>query len=115
MVAMSASFRHTSLEELADLALMHDARQKLVDQLEQQLPDELVVQILEHLMLEPRQPVRIQATPVSQATPRVRTVIDPSLEKCHLMFHGCNVSPRLLARAREAYFKANTIRIDAPE
>ncbi|KAK5126931.1 hypothetical protein LTR85_008289 [Meristemomyces frigidus] len=94
--------------------LINRARQTLVHRLERSipekpangLPDEMVMLILEQMMIQPQQPVRIQSWG--------QIVEDPSTEKCSLYFHGCKIGERLLAMAREAYFRANTLRIDAP-
>lgn len=103
------------------LSSVHQARQILVDHLQRTLPAEAhkklpngqVLMVLEHLMFESRQPVRVQVTHRS-ISPWESCVEDPSIEKCHLMFYQCQPSERLVAMAREAYSRVNTIRIDAP-
>ncbi|KAK4545778.1 hypothetical protein LTR36_002732 [Oleoguttula mirabilis] len=90
---------------------VHRLEHSLPDDLEKKVPDELVMLILEHMMMQSRQPVRIQTT---RSTSRDDVVEDPSLEECSQCFRGCQVSECLVAMARQAYFRVNTIRIDAP-
>lgn len=76
------------------------------------LPDELIVMVFEHLLLEARQPVIVD--------PRnLEGLREHSADPCHQMlqqvFERYNISTHLSALARQTYFKINTIHINAPE
>lgn len=104
----------SSLIQTAKQTLVSRLEGKLPDNLDKKMPDELVVLILEYIMIEPHQPVRIKATHAKPTTICDRRPNDPSIEKFSLFFHRSRTSERLLAMAREAYFRVNTVRIDVP-
>lgn len=80
---------------------------------DKQLPDELVVMVLQHLLSEDQQPVRVKVI-TQYDEPWELVALDPCRQTGCPIFEGCQMSERLQAIAHETYFMANTIRIDAP-
>ncbi|KAK4931940.1 hypothetical protein LTR49_001627 [Elasticomyces elasticus] len=84
------------------------------------LPIELVVEILEHILLEPQQPALISRTPQpsvgATCQPHAQPLEDPYTKLCLKLFCGLRVfeNRNLESIAREAYYNVNTVRIDIP-